>query len=111
MASTGALGLDEDRLTALRAVVHDAAHALARLGAHRQHVAAVAHGHEAVGEEPVALGLEHALEVGDDAPAAVADLLAQLAEPRAGAVGEAAVVVERVAEGVAEIGQAGQARR
>ncbi len=104
-----ALRLDEDRLAALRAVVHDAAHALARLGPHRQHVAAVAYGDEPVGKEAIALGGEHALEVGDDPAAAIPDLLAKLAEAGAGAVGEAAVVLEGLAERVAQVGQAGPA--
>ena len=79
----GRLGLDEDRLTTLRAVVNDAAHPLAGLGPHRQHVAPVTHGHEPVGEETVALGLEHALEVGDDPPPPVAHLVPERSEPRA----------------------------
>ena len=54
---------------------------LARLGPHRQHVAAVAHRDEAVGEEPVAPRPGAALEVGDDPPAPVADLAPELAEP------------------------------
>ena len=100
-----ALRLHEDRLATLRAIVHDAAHPLPRLGSHRQDVAAVADGHEAVGEEPIALRLEQALELADDAAAPVADLLAELAKARAGPVGERAVVLERVAERVAELGE------
>jgi hypothetical protein len=72
--------------------VNDAAHPLASLGPHRQHIAPVTHGHEPVGEETVALGLEHALEVGDDPPPPVADLVPQRSEPRARPIGEAAVV-------------------
>src|SRR5207244_12811961 len=97
--------LDEDRRAALRAIRHDAAHALPRLGPHRQDVAAVADGDEAVGEEPIALRLEQALELADDAAAPVADLLAELAKARTGPVGERPVVLERVAEPVAELGE------
>ena len=51
LASTSPSGSTKIVCAALRAVVNDAAHAAARLGPHRQHVAAVAHGDEPVGEE------------------------------------------------------------
>ena len=65
----------------------------------------MADGDEAVGEEPIALRLEQALELADDAAAPVADLLAELAKARTGPVGERPVVLERVAEPVAELGE------
>jgi hypothetical protein len=104
----GRLGLDEDRLAALRAVVDDPAHPLPGLGAHRQDVAPVANGHEPVGEQPVTFRLQEPLEIGDDPSPPVTHLLPERAEPGTRAVGEGAVVFERVAERVAEVGQAGE---
>ena len=49
-------GLHEERLTALRAVVDDAADPRPRLGAHGHDVPAVAQGHEALGEDALRIG-------------------------------------------------------
>jgi len=66
------LGLDEERLTALGAVVDDSAHAAARLGPNRQNVAAVSKRDIPIGEEPVGVAaLEGALELAGELPAPV----------------------------------------
>ena len=95
--------LDEQRLAALRAVVHDAAQSAAGFRAQREHVAPVAHRHEAIGEHAVALRLQQSLEICDETPASLTELPTQLAEPRAGAIGQRAVVVERLAQALAQL--------
>src|SRR5206468_1692530 len=78
------LGLDEERLAALGAVVDDAAHAGPGLGPHRQHVAAVSKRDVPVGEEPVGVvALEGALELGGELSAPFADLAAVASARRA----------------------------
>ena len=82
------LGLDEERLTALRAVVDDSAHAAARLGPNRQNVAAVSKRDVPIGEEPVGVAaLEGALELAGEMTAPFADLTPQALERRTRVVG------------------------
>ena len=103
------LGLDEERLTTLRAVVDDSAHAAARLGPNRQNVAAVSKRDVPIGEEPVGVAaLEGALELAGELPAPVTDLAAQPLERRARVVGHGAARVEGAAQPVGELGEAGQ---
>lgn len=106
----GALGLDEEGLTALRAIVHDAAHAAARLRTQRYDVATMPDRDEAVGEDALALGVQQPLELGHEPSAAVADLPTHLGESHAGLVGHRAVVIERLAEAVAQVAQPWQCR-
>ena len=105
------LGLDEKGLAALRAVVDDAAQPPAGLGPDGQHVATVPDGDEAVSEDAIALGLQQPLEVGDEAAPSLPELAAYGAEPGARAIGQGSVVVERLAQELAEVGQARQAVR
>ena len=100
------LRLDEDRLTALGAVVHDAPQARARIGAHGDDVAAMPHGDEPVGDGVG--GLEQSLQLADDPAPAVADRAAQLAQPGAGPIGDGALVVEGVAQRLRQPGNAGK---
>ena len=103
------LGLDEERLAALGAVVDDAAHAGPGLGPHRQDVAAVSKRDVPVGEEPVGVvALEGALELGGELPAPFADLAAEALERGAGVIRHGAARVEGAAEPVGELGEAGQ---
>ena len=103
------LRLDEERLTALRAVVDDAAHAAPRLGPHGQDVSAVAERHVAVGEEPVRLApLKGALELGGELSAPVPDFAAEALEGRARVIGHGATRVEGPPEALGKLGNMGQ---
>src|SRR5882724_9715000 len=103
------LGLDGERLAALRAVVDDAAHAAPRLGPHRQHVPTMPERDVPVGEEPVGVApLEGALELGGELSATLADLAPEALERRARIVGDGAARVEGAAQPVRELGEAGQ---
>ena len=83
--------------------MHDAAQSAAGFRAQREHIAPVAHRHEAIGEHAVALRLQQSLEICDETPASLTELPTQLAEPRAGAIGQRAVVVERLAQALAQL--------
>src|SRR4029450_1016018 len=103
------LGLDEERLAALGAVVDDAAHAAARLGPYGHDVPAVPERDVPVGEKPVGVApLEGALELGGELAAALANLTAQTLESRARVIGHAPGLVEGLPETVDELGEAGQ---
>src|SRR5262249_28595359 len=103
------LGLDEERLAALRAVVDDAAYTATRLGPHRQDVAAVPQRDVAVREQPVGVvTLESALELGGELASPLADLAAKALERGAGVVGHGAARVGGAAQAIGELGEAGQ---
>ena len=100
------LGLDEECLAALRAVVDDSAHAAPRLGPHRQDVAAVSKRDVVVGEEPVGVAaLEGALELAGEMTAPFADLTPKALERRTRVVGHGTARIERAAEPVGELGE------
>jgi hypothetical protein len=98
------LRLDEERPAALRAIVHDSAHTVPGIGAQRNHVAAMPHGHEAV-----ARGLDvlkHPFELTDDPAAPVPRAAPELPEARAGPVGHGSVVIQRASKSVTQLGRA-----
>ena len=98
-----ALRLEEESLTALGAIMDDPTQATPRLGTERDHVATVADGDEAVREDPVAFAVQLPLEVGDQPPPTLADIATNLRQARARLVGQRAIVVERLAQAVAQL--------
>jgi hypothetical protein len=105
------LGLDEDRLAAVRGAVDDALDEALAVGAHRQHVALLALRVVVVLEQRrVARVVDQLLHAAVELRGQRDHALAQRAERRAGVIDQLAVGVERLedrVEDVAEVGDAG----
>ena len=85
--------LDEQRGAAGARRVHDPGEPLVRVAPHRQHPAPLALGHEVILEDPL-VARHHVLHAGEHPLTRGVPLAPELAEARAGAVGQRAVRVE-----------------